>query len=264
MPRKTDGRPRHQQIAADLRAQLLAGGFVDKLPSTATLASWFKTTGNTIQHAIDILKSEGLVEGRKGVGVFVVDQNRFAIEAVAYYDPKTSIFSYDVLDVATIPVVAPRLAQSDPDEGNMQSVSAPPPETVPSDVVELLKLPIDGHAVRRLRVMKLKATGEPVDLSWSYYPVEIARGTDLMSAGRILGGAPRVLEELGLPQLEFEDRVSTRPPTTQEVELLELPEFVSVLRTLRVVWSHDRMPVEVTVMVKGGHLFEVSYSKSMH
>jgi GntR family transcriptional regulator len=261
---KSDGRPRHQQIAADLRALLLSGGFTDRLPPTAVLAHWFSTTGNTVQHAVDILKSEGLVEGKKGVGVMVVKQERFAIEAVPYYDPKTSKFEYDILDVAVVPVTAPKPELEVAVEGKPKPLPPLPPETVPADVVKLLNLGAVGAAVRRLRIMKLKATGAPVDLSWSYYPMEIAQGTDLVKAGKISGGAPRVLEELGLPQLDFEDRVSTRPPTTQEVELLNLPEFVTVLRTLRVVRSHDRKPVEATVMVKGGHLLELSYSRSMH
>jgi GntR family transcriptional regulator len=40
---------------------------------------------------------------------------------------------------------------------------------------------------------------------------------------------------------------------------LKLPGDLPVLRTLRVVYSDDDRPVEATVMVKAGHLYEVQY-----
>lgn len=40
---------------------------------------------------------------------------------------------------------------------------------------------------------------------------------------------------------------------------MNLPSDLPVLRTLRVVYSDDQRPVEVTVMVKAGHLYELQY-----
>ncbi|MFF7753705.1 hypothetical protein ACFZCP_31750 [Streptomyces sp. NPDC007971] len=40
---------------------------------------------------------------------------------------------------------------------------------------------------------------------------------------------------------------------------LSLPSDPPVLRTLRVVYSDDDRPVEATVMVKAGHLYELQY-----
>lgn len=52
------------------------------------------------------------------------------------------------------------------------------------------------------------------------------------------------------------DRVSARVATPDRYRLLRLPGDLPVLRTLRVVFSdHDR-PVEATVMIKAGHLYE--------
>lgn len=39
----------------------------------------------------------------------------------------------------------------------------------------------------------------------------------------------------------------------------DLPGDLPVLRTLRVVFSDDGRPIEATVMVKAGHLYEVQY-----
>jgi GntR family transcriptional regulator len=34
---------------------------------------------------------------------------------------------------------------------------------------------------------------------------------------------------------------------------------VPILRTFRVVYADDRRPIEATVMVKAGHLYELQY-----
>jgi GntR family transcriptional regulator len=256
---KADDRPRREQIAADLRALILDGKYADKLPGTAILAAWFKTTNNTIQHAVEILKAEGLVRGEKGVGTTVTVPNRTLV--LADPDPQLEKYRYEILDVATLPVSLPAGSFALTQERRKNN---PDPETVPADVARLLGLEADEVAVRRLRVMRVRETGEPVELSWSYYPVDLVEGTAAMRKVPITDGVKRILAERGYPQVGFEDRVSTRPPTKQELEVLDLPEYVSVLRTLRIVWSHDRKPVEATVMVKGGHLYELLYSGSTH
>lgn len=55
------------------------------------------------------------------------------------------------------------------------------------------------------------------------------------------------------------DRVSARVPTQEQYQALNLPSDLPVLRTLRVVYSDDQRPIEVTVMVKTAHLYELQY-----
>lgn len=248
-----DGRGRREQIAADLRAEILAGVYENQLPSTIVLQRRFGGSNNTIQAALGILEAEGLVYSRQGSGTFVGNLKRQVVEAIAYYDPKTTPFKYRFLSVATVPF-APQPREAPPGTNG---------ETVPPDIAELLGLEAGESAVRRTRLMLLKADGTPVEFSSSYYPLNVAQGTSLMAAGPVEGGSPRVLAEAGLSGTRFFDRVSTRPPTHEEALLLELPEYVSVLRTLRVVY-HDDTPVEVTSMAKGGHLFDLAYSRTIH
>lgn len=40
---------------------------------------------------------------------------------------------------------------------------------------------------------------------------------------------------------------------------MNLPSDLPVLRTLRVVYSDEQRPIEATVMVKAGHLYELQY-----
>ena len=79
---------------------------------------------------------------------------------------------------------------------------------------------------------------------------------------RVKGGAPRILEELGYPEREFTDRVSVRMPTTEEIEMLDLPE-VPVIRQFRTVFSDNDRPVAVNIMIKGGHRYDLVYRQTV-
>lgn len=93
----------------------------------------------------------------------------------------------------------------------------------------------------------------------SYYPLDIAEGTAITERRRIPGGTPTLLASLGHPPRLSVERVSARVATQEQYRLLRLPGDLPVLRPLRVVFSDDDRPIEATVMVKAGHLYEVQY-----
>lgn len=203
-----------------------------QLPSTLQLVEEHHVANTTVQRALTQLKAEGFVISQVGRGVFVRDKQPFVVRVGAYTAPTPGGFSFKILGV---------------DEG------AP----VPADVANGLGIATGNTAVLRHRLNL--HDGEPVALSWSYYPAAIAVGSPLASRAKISGGAPRVLEDLGYPQRRFVDRVSARPPTTEELLGLELPDGVSVIRRLRVIYSDRDVPVEASVLINGAHLYELEY-----
>jgi GntR family transcriptional regulator len=223
-----DGRPRHQQVAADLRARIMSGELPpgEQLPSTAQLVERYNAANATIQRALGALKDEGFVTSRMGKGVYVRDRAQFTVQATTYIAPSEQAYSYRLLEVAEL--------------------------ATPADVAKVL----GDRAVLRHRL--LLHDGEPVELSWSYYPADLAIGTALAQQKRIRGGAPSLLSDLGHPQTGYVDRITTRLPTTEELETLQLPDDVPVIRQFRVIYSAER-PVEVSVLIKGGHRFELEY-----
>jgi GntR family transcriptional regulator len=231
--RRSDGRPRHQQIAADIRARIMSGELArgTQLPSTSNLVEQYAAANATIQRALAALKGEGFLDSHVGKGVYVRDRQPHVVEVAAYVAPSPRGYGYQLLDVG----------------------EARPP----ADVAQALALAAGDLAVLRHRL--LLHDGVPVELSWSYYPVEVARGSDLARRSKIPGGAPKVLADLGYPQREFLDRLSARLPTTEELEILELPDDVPVIRQLRVISSTDAKPVEASILVKGAHLYELLY-----
>lgn len=77
-----DPRPPYVQVANLLRAAILTGRYTvgTQLPSGPELSTEFKVARMTIQQAIRVLRSEGLVVSRQGSGVFVRDRTQRSVE----------------------------------------------------------------------------------------------------------------------------------------------------------------------------------------
>ncbi|GLZ76712.1 GntR family transcriptional regulator [Actinorhabdospora filicis] len=233
-----DRRANHQRVAADLRAKIMAGEIPPRsaLPSTQQLIDGYGVANSTVQRALTTLKDEGLVAGERGRGVFVCERRLRLNEPLPYRVPGLDDgYGYDLLEVST---------------------TRPPVE-----VAAALDLKPGQQAVLRRRLMRVNR--EPVELIWSYYPASIAVGSPLALPGKIRGGAPLALADLGYPQRRMEDRLTVRLPTSAELELLELPMEVPVIRRLRVVFTDRDLAVEASILVKSGHRSELLYRRSL-
>jgi GntR family transcriptional regulator len=215
-------------MAGDLRPGV-------QLPSTAQLIEQYGTSNTAVSSALTALKTEGFITSRVGKGVYVRDRQPFVVRVGTYFTPQPRGYSYELREVG----------------------ERPPP----ADVAAVLNLKEGATAVLRHRLMLHNS--EPVELSWSYYPTAIAAGTPLAGRAKIVGGAPRVLTELGYPQLYFEDRLSARAPTIEELEGLDMPDDVPVIRQFRVTYSEGDRPVEVSIQIKSAHLYELLYRETI-
>lgn len=238
MATRPNERQRQESIAADIRAGIMNGDLAPehRLPNNSELSVQFGVAGTTIQAALKILKDEGFLVGRKGQGVFVRSRQPFVVDVANYFQPSAGKYSYELLKVAEVPA--------------------------PAQIARALEVPDGGKVVLRQRL--LMHGGAPVELSNSYYPADLVRGTPLAGARKIRGGAPAALAELGFPQRSLTDEVSTRPPTTEELEILQLPSSVPVLQQFRTIFADEQRPVEASVLVKGGHLYVLRYSQQIH
>jgi GntR family transcriptional regulator len=205
-----------------------------QLPSTSQLVAQYGAANATIQHALKTLKDEGFLDSHVGKGVYVRDRQPFVIDAAAYITPEPHRFRYQLLTVDNI--------------------------TPPADIIDGLQLAPGATAIIRTRI--LFHDEQPVELSESYYPAEIAANSSLARTTKIRGGAPQALADLGFPQRRFVDRISARPPTVEEAETLDLPDGTPVIRQLRVIYSDDERPIEASVLIKGAHLYELLYRQT--
>lgn len=230
-----DKRPPFEKIAADLRARIMCGDIVGQLPSIKELMEAFETKSTSvIQRALELLSAEGLISVHHGRGAFVRSEPQVAVDAAAYIPVSPHGITYRLITVS----------------------EAQPP----ADVARFLGLCDHDLAVMRHRLML--SAGRPLEVSWSFYPLEVASGTELADARLIRGGVPRVLEDLGLTCAAPDDVLSVRMPTTTEAELLEISNGQPILRTLRVVRSTGGRPLEASVLVKTGSRMSVRYRAS--
>ncbi|WP_406295107.1 GntR family transcriptional regulator [Embleya sp. NBC_00888] len=252
MPKADEGafdrRPLHQRIAADLRDEIMSGdlGPGVSLPSTQRLKERFDASNATIQKALQVLKDERLVVGRAGAAVTVREHRQETVRPADFGQPAEPGRPYRWLTEAD--------RQGKRGSIELLNVAEVRP---PRDVAVHLEPGETGTAVMRRQL--LMHDGEPVELVTSYYPLELARGTALAEPRKIRGGTPTLLAEMGFPPRRTVDRVSARVPTPEQYEALRLPSDLPILRTLRVVYSDNDRPIEVTLMAKAGHLYELQY-----
>ncbi|MET9610364.1 GntR family transcriptional regulator [Streptomyces sp. NPDC006512] len=243
-----DPRPLHARIAADLRDEIMSGSIAPgaKLPSTAQLKARFDASNATIQKAVHLLKDEGLAIGRAGAAVTVRENRQRTLRPAKSLTPAA--------DGETYPWLAELSEQPSAARSTLLAVEE---VRTTGDVAAALGCAEGSPAVCRHQLIRID--GEPAELVSSYYPPDIAHGTPLAEPRRIRGGTPTLLAELGFPPRHSVDRISARVATQEQYTALRLPGDLPVLRTLRTVYGDGQRTIEVTVMVKAGHLYELRY-----
>jgi GntR family transcriptional regulator len=221
-----------------------------RLPSTQQLMAQYSVTSQTVQRTLNVLKEEGFLVGRAGVGVYVRDDAPLIIAPASYMPTTGQDEPYPWMTEA-----AKRAQRGSVKLLRVAEVEPPPAVAHVFDLNE-------GERVS-LRHQLLMLDDEPAELASIYHPLSIAQGTPLSERRKIQGGSPRLLTDLGFPPREWTDQLSARLPTTDELETLNLPDDVPVLRTFRVVYTDNARPIEVQILVKGGHLYELAYRQTI-
>ncbi|MFI1867371.1 GntR family transcriptional regulator [Streptomyces jumonjinensis] len=131
-------------------------------------------------------------------------------------------------------------------EGTQRVVQAGEVEA-PKEVAHLLGLSEGAAVVARRRIMFLD--GDPTELTDTYFPVGIARGTALADVRKIRGGAVTLLADLGHVARAVREDVRARMPDSQERESLNLGAHDPVLTLTRVVLNAEGAPFQVDVSI---------------
>ncbi|WP_329455679.1 UTRA domain-containing protein [Streptomyces sp. NBC_01497] len=127
----------------------------------------------------------------------------------------------------------------------------------PAEAAALLGLAVGESVVVRRRVMFVEE--RPCELTDTYYPVRIARGTGLASTAKIRGGAVRLLAELGHTGVRVVEDVTARLPTDKEQNTLLLTPDQPVLTIARVTFDDEGAPVQADLMTMPAHLQRLRY-----
>lgn len=127
----------------------------------------------------------------------------------------------------------------------------------PGDVAAPLGVPEGAAVVVRRRIMYLD--GVATELTDTYYPVGVARGTGLAGTAKIRGGAVTLLASLGHVGRRVREDVRARMANAIERESLSLDADEPVLTLLRVTWDAADQPFQVDVSVFPAATQRLSY-----
>lgn len=219
------------QIAEAIRELIETGRLKpgDKLPSNRALMADYGAGTQTVQRAVRVLKEAGFVESRASRGVFVRPRPKSVERSATYTN-------------------APKSGKIDYGQDTLSRTVGPVPAA--PYVAELLGIPDGTTVICRARVMGRE--GRPVELVSSFYPMDVAEGTELAADRGLKGGSPAALERLGLGGVRTTEWVYTRLPFPSEVKALGIRSDQPVFRLLRTVFAAEDRPVEALEMVMSG------------
>lgn len=129
----------------------------------------------------------------------------------------------------------------------------------PAEVASALGTEEGQPVILRRRLILLDDV--PVEIADSYWPASVAADTALASPGKVKGGAPTLLANLGYQPASVTENVRTRPATPEEIETLAMEnssEWVLTLR--RTIADSSNRPYEVFVSVAPGRIGQLNYS----
>ncbi|WBP91973.1 GntR family transcriptional regulator [Kitasatospora cathayae] len=234
-------------IADALREQIRSGALRpgQVLPTGRELAARFNVSPKTATAGVDILKTEGLVIGEQG--------GRRRVRAIRRITWNLSEFergrrrdSHALDDWA----IAIKDAGREPRETIVKTVEPAEPQ-----IAEWLRIMSGDEVVKRARVRWVD--DEPFQLSTSYFPGTIARGT-LLDEDRELSVPGGVLRHIGHPQTSVRDEISTRMPTPEETDILQLPVGTPVIQHVRIGYGATA-PVRAMVTIAPGDRHLIVY-----
>lgn len=233
--------PKYHRVADALRTEIRTGELHpgQRLPAETTLVERFRVSLPTIRQALSVLRAEGLIESRHGVGTFVKEQRRLQRRSRGRYGSArehqrslTHHLRHEIVFAGRGPA--------------------------PTHIAEIMGIePGTGVLIRRRNLFD-KDTGAPEEIGASYFLTSLGRGTFLEEPTV----APKALflcvEELTSRRYtRARDQWIARMPTAEESVILELPtgapvmhvvhtardEHGDILEVSESVWPADRVVI---------------------
>ena len=238
-------RARYRQVADELRAAIRRGDFRpgSALPSQPDLARQYGLNQTSINRAIAILRSEGLVRVEHGRGSFVQEIPAVKwVRRIPRGGSAGSSFAEEMRESGLVPRA---------ELAGLATVRAP------GEIAKRLEIAAGDLVVRRIRHMF--ASDRPVQLGTSYIPLAVAGSQDIALPDT---GPTRLYQRLaarGYPVARLIEEIEARTPKAGEAAFLGLTEAQLVLEVARVAYTRDDMPVETVINVFPGRQWRLSY-----
>ena len=241
--------PLYRQIADELRQSILDGflGPDDVLPSESSLMDEYGAARGTVRQAIALLRSEGVLEVKRGAGAFV--RRRPPVRRLAH-----DRFSRSHRVHGDSAFLAELKAQGQRPNVEVILVGS---EKASSEIARRLgQRKGTKVAVRRRRYF---ADDHPIELATSYLPWKLVAGSPIVESNPGPGGIYARLEEMGHELGRFTEEVRARMPQPDESQALALTGGVPIIHLVRTAYDTNGLPVEVCDTVMAADSFVLSY-----
>jgi DNA-binding GntR family transcriptional regulator len=222
--------PKYQRIADQLRREIREGIYSagERMPAETTLVDRFRVSLPTVRQALNVLRAEGLIESRHGIGTFVKEDRRLQRRSRHRYGRARSDKQLLTSHLRHEITFAGR-------------------QPVPSHIAEVMGLEPGDEVVARHRVLHDKQTDRVEELGASYIPVSIAAGTFLEERQVVPKALFLCIEDLSGKQYHHaRDRWIARSATPEEATLLNLPPGGQVVHVVHAAAAEDGTVLEVS------------------
>lgn len=222
--------PKYHRVANALRREIQDGTLApgDRVQAETELSERFHVSLPTIRQAMGVLRAEGLVESRQGIGTFVKEQRRRQRRSRDRYGrarKDQKLLNSDLRHEITFAGRSP----------------------APNHIAELMTIPQGSEVVMRQRVLFDKKTGRPEEIGASYLPATFAASTFLEEPTVVPKALFLCVEDLsGKQYAHARDQWIVRPASLQESETLEIPANSPVLNVVHVASAADGQVLEVS------------------
>jgi len=223
--------PKYHRIAESIRQQVRAGDLKpgDRLPAETSIAEDHNTSVPTVRQAMAVLRAEGIVESRHGIGTFIRTEARLQRRSRSRYGEArgrtgllNNTFRHDIV--------------------------AAGPEPAPAHIAEVMGLE-EGQTVVVRRRDLYDEQDQLQEIGASYLPAQFALGTFLAEPAVVPKALFRCVEDItGRRYTHATDHWIARPATQQEADRFDLSLGAYVLQVTHVARDDD------------GHVLEVSES----
>jgi GntR family transcriptional regulator len=222
--------PKYHRIADALRAEIQSGELEagKKLPAETALVSRFGVALPTLRQALGILRAEGLIESRHGIGTFVKEARRRQRRSRNRYGRARDDQQLLSADFEHRIVAAGR-------------------EPAPPYVAEAMEIEPGTEVVVRRRHLHDKETGQLEEIGASYLTVEVAGGTFLEEPTVVPKALFLCVEDLsGQQYTHARDAWVSRLPTAAEADLFSLAPGAPVLHVTHTARAAEGNVLEIS------------------